>query len=171
MAQPNPKAADPAVKRGEYLVTVAGCGDCHSPKVFTDKGPEPDPAKLLSGHPEGSRLPKLEKSMIQPGGWVLLSSDLTAAAGPWGVTFAANLTSDEETGIGRWTVEAFIATMRTGLHWGVGPPIMPPMPWFNLAAASDEDLHAIFAYLKSTHPVKNRVPAAMTLDEYLAASK
>lgn len=159
------------VQRGAYLVMMGGCGDCHSPKIFTERGPEPDPERMLSGHPEDSRLPELELDRITPDGWLLFSNDLTASVGPWGISFSANLTSDEETGIGRWTEAAFIATMRTGLHWGVGPPLLPPMPWQSLAAASDEDLKAIFAYLRSTKPVHNAVPAGMTLDELRAAEK
>jgi mono/diheme cytochrome c family protein len=158
------------VQRGAYLVTTGGCGDCHSPKIFTERGPEPDPERLLSGHPADSRLPELDIDRITPDGWILFSNDLTASVGPWGISFSANLTSDEETGLGRWTEAAFITTMRTGLHWGVGPPLLPPMPWQNLSAASDEDLKAIFAYLRSTRPVHNAVPAGMTLEE-LRASK
>ncbi len=159
------------VQKGAYLVTLSGCNDCHSPKVFTDKGPEPDPTRLLAGHPAGSPMPEIDFDRISPAGWVLLSNDLTAAVGPWGITYAANLTSDEETGIGRWTEEAFIATMRSGLHWGVGPAILPPMPWQNLGQASDDDLKAIFAYLKSTHPVHNPVPAPMSLEELKASRR
>ena len=159
------------VQKGAYLVTISGCSDCHSPKVFTEKGPEPDPTRLLAGHPAESPLPEIDFDRISPTGWVLMSNDLTAAVGPWGITYAANLTSDEETGIGRWTEAAFIATMRSGLHWGVGPAVLPPMPWQNLGQASDEDLKAIFAYLKSTHPVHNAVPAPMSLDELKASLK
>src|SRR6187401_244333 len=42
-----------AVKRGEYLVTIAGCNDCHTPWKMGPKGPEPDMSKMLSGSPEG----------------------------------------------------------------------------------------------------------------------
>lgn len=168
----SPSAAESdLLRRGEFLVTFGGCGDCHTPKVFTENGPEPDGSRLLSGHPESTGLPALDPSRIGPDKWLLFNSQLTAAVGPWGVSFAANITSDEETGIGRWTEEAFIATMRTGKHWGVGPRIMPPMPWQNLAQLPDEDLRAIFGYLKSTPPVRNHVPAAMTLEEYQVTLK
>lgn len=153
------------VERGKYLVTIGGCHDCHTPKVFTEKGPELDASRLLSGHPEGLTLPELEVSRLTPDNWVLLNNQLTAAAGPWGISYTANITSDKETGIGRWTEAAFIETMRTGLHWGAGPPLLPPMPWMNLAQAKDEDLKAIFAYLQSTKPVKNRVPAPVPIEE------
>lgn len=156
------------VRRGEFLVSFGGCNDCHTPKVFTEKGMELDRSKLLSGHPEETRLPAVGVSRIGPDQWLLFSNQLTAAVGPWGISFAANLTSDEETGIGRWSEEAFVTTMRTGKHWGVGPDIAPPMPWQNLTRLPDDDLKAIFAYLKSTRPIRNHVPAAMTLDEYRA---
>ena len=124
-AQPTEAAEGPGdlVKRGEYLVTLGGCHDCHTPKVFTEKGLELDSSRLLSGHPEGSELPAIDPAQIRPDGWLLMSNQLTAAVGPWGVSFAVNLTSDEETGLGRWEEEAFIQTMRTGLLWGVGPPL------------------------------------------------
>jgi hypothetical protein len=83
---------------------------------------------------------------------------MTAFAGPWGVSFTANLTPDPETGLGKWTEETFVETIRTGRHEGRGRPILPPMPWENFKEATDEDLHAIFAYLKTLPPIRNRVP-------------
>lgn len=70
----------------------------------------------------------------------------TAFAGPWGVSFTANLTPDRNTGLGIWTEEMFIKTLRTGKHWGVSRDILPPMPWFNYGEMSDEDLKAVFRY-------------------------
>ena len=88
-----------------------------------------------------------------------MSPDMTAAAGPWGISFAANLTPDE-TGIGSWTFEQFKTAMTQGKYKGMenGRPLLPPMPWFNFTEMKDEDLRAIFAYLKSIKPVKNVVP-------------
>jgi hypothetical protein len=145
-------------KRGEYLVTLGGCNHCHSPKTFTDMGPIPDTARLLSGHPANSKLALIDTIMVEPGKWILTSSDLTAWVGPWGISFAANLTPDEPTGIGTWTDEVFIKALRTGKHMGIGRPILPPMPWPDLAKSTDEDLKAMFAYLKSLPPIHNQVP-------------
>lgn len=152
---------DELVKRGEYLVTVNTCGDCHSPKIMTPQGPIPDSTKPLSGHPANSVLPPLDPSALQPGQWGGMSPDITAFAGPWGISYAANITSDSATGIGAWTEEQFIKTMRTGRHLGTenGRPILPPMPWHFIAKMTDEDLSAVYAYLKSLPPVSNRVPA------------
>jgi mono/diheme cytochrome c family protein len=147
------------IKRGEHLVRFGGCNDCHTPKVLTPNGPVPDKERLLSGHPSDSRMPTIDFSLVEPGKWILFSPDLTATVGPWGVTFATNLTPDKQAGIGLWTEEIFINSMRTGRHMGAGPPILPPMPWFNLEHLADEDLKAIFAYLQSLKPVKNLVPA------------
>jgi mono/diheme cytochrome c family protein len=147
------------IKRGEYLVGFGGCNDCHTPKVFTPKGPEPDPNKLLSGHPSTAKLPETPQGIIGPEKWgALTNNDLTAWVGPWGVSFAANLTPDNRTGLGGWTEEMFIKTMRTGKHLGVGREILPPMPWYTLAVLTDKDLKAIFAYLKSLKPIENGVP-------------
>jgi hypothetical protein len=153
------------VQRGAYLVQIGGCHDCHSPKVFTDKGPMPDDSRLLSGHPEELPLPSVDSEQIGPGKWILFNEHLTAAVGPWGGTFAINLTSDEETGVGAWSEAVFVKAMRTGKHMGAGRPILPPMPWFNLAEATDEDLKAIFGYLLTVRPVKNRVPDPIPPDE------
>lgn len=153
-------AATPSpVERGRYLVTVGGCHDCHTPKTFGPEGMGFDSSRMLSGHPAGETLPPLPRGVIGPNGWgALTNQHLTAWYGPWGVSYTANLTPDS-TGLESWTDSLFIATMRTGRHLGNGRQILPPMPWFNLALMTDEDLRAIFAYLQSIPRVTNRVPA------------
>jgi mono/diheme cytochrome c family protein len=154
-------AGNSQIKRGEYLATFGGCHDCHSPKVMTPNGPAPDKARLLSGHPADAQLPPIPPGVVgaTPNQWAALTNgDLTAWVGPWGVSFAANLTPDKATGLGGWTVDQFIKTMRTGKHLGVGRPILPPMPWFDVAVLSDGDLKALFAYLQSMKAVQNPVP-------------
>ena len=114
--------------------------------------------RALSGHPADLVMP--QPPALPPGPWVWIGAATnTAFAGPWGMSFTANLTPDPETGLGKWTEEMFIATMRTGRHEGKGRPVLPPMPVENLAALSDEDIKRVFAYLQSLTPVKNRVPA------------
>jgi hypothetical protein len=167
------KAVQPAAKgdlvaRGKYLMSFSSCHDCHSPKTMTDQGPVPDTARLLSGHPAAEKLPPFKKEDIGPDKWVLFSPGFTASAGPWGVTCAQNLTPDENTGIGLWTEEMFKNALRTGKHMGMGRPIMPPMPWQAIGGASDEDLAAVYTYLKSLPPIKNAAPVPMSLDDYLA---
>ncbi len=145
-----------AVKRGEYLVTVGGCGDCHTPWKMGSKGPEPDGSRMLSGHQNGE-LTAPKGIPEGPWSWAATGS-MTAFAGPWGISYAANLTP-HKTGLGGWTEKEFVEAMRTGKHMGQGRPILPPMPWFNLGKATEEDLKAIFAYLRSIPPLENRVPA------------
>jgi mono/diheme cytochrome c family protein len=151
---------DPAqqrlIERGQYLVEAMSCNDCHTPWVMTDNGPAPDRHRLLSGHPEGYELgPPPQPS----GGWLWSGAPTnTAFAGPWGTSYARNLTSDTETGLGWMPYELFAKAMRTGKHFGAGRPILPPMPWFSVAALSDEDLRSVHAYLMSTPPIKNKVP-------------
>lgn len=149
------------VQRGHYLVTGTGCGDCHSPKNLTPNGPVIDSTKLLSGHPANMPLPPVDPTMLKPGQWMGMAPDVTAFVGPWGISYAANLTPDSATGIGAWTEEVFIKTLRTGKHLGMdnGRPILPPMPWYFVNQLTDEDLSAIFAYLKSLPPISNKVPA------------
>jgi len=154
-----PKPVSAAVARGKYLITLGGCHDCHTPKLMTGKGPALDTKRLLSGFPSSQKVPAIPEGVIGPNSWGgLCTNDLTGWAGPWGVSFASNLTPDKETGIGAWTEEKFITTLRTGKTPG-GRPILPPMPWESIQQASDKDLKAMFAYLMSLPPVRNMVPA------------
>jgi len=157
LAQSGPKEQ---VKRGEMLATFGGCHDCHSPKTMTPQGPVPDPARLLSGYPAGQAVPAIPAGALAQGKWsVMTNDDLTAWVGPWGISFAANLTPDKTTGMGGWTADQFIKTIRNGKHLGVGRPILPPMPWQGYAALDDAELKAVFAYLRSVKPIQNQVPA------------
>lgn len=153
------------VSRGEYLVTTIGCVDCHSPKKMGQRGPEEIPHLKLSGYQQDQEIPPIDKANLK-NGWMLMNGDLTAAVGPWGISFAANITSDE-TGIGNWSVEQFKTAMRKGKFKGMenGRDLLPPMPWPNFAHLTDEDLEAMFAYLKSTDPVENIVPAPIPPDK------
>jgi mono/diheme cytochrome c family protein len=147
-----------AVKRGEYLVNFGGCHDCHTPLRMGQSGPEPDMTRALSGHPAQLKMPKAP-TVDAP--WFFTgSTTMTAFSGPWGVSYGINLTPHDETGLGRWTEKMFVDAMRTGKHAGVGRPILPPMPWRNVAALTDADLKALFAYLKSIRPIENMVPTA-----------
>jgi cytochrome c553 len=145
-----------SAERGRYLVSVMGCHDCHTPFKMGVNGPEPDFSRPLTGHPEGFALtPPPELG----GTWISASAATnTAFVGPWGVSFAANLTPDQNTGLGIWTEDMFMRAIRTGRHMGTSRPIMPPMPWPVFRNASDEDLKSIFAYLRTLTPVTNHVP-------------
>jgi hypothetical protein len=113
--------------------------------------------RMLSGHPE--TVPITAPQELAPGPWIAaVSTTMTAWSGPWGVSFTANLTPDEETGLGTWTADTFIAALRTGRHEGLGRPILPPMPYQMYGKATDEDLRAMFAYLQSIPAISNRVP-------------
>lgn len=152
-------AAQSPVERGKWLTNIGGCHDCHSPKVFSEKGPAVDETKPLSGHPSSTKLPEVPANIFAPDKWGgVTTNDMTAWAGAWGISFAANLTPDVKTGIGSWTDAMFIKAMRTGQHLGAGRPILPPMPWQSIGQLSDDDLKALFAYLKSLTPVENAVP-------------
>jgi hypothetical protein len=150
------------VERGKYLVAFGGCHDCHTPKIPGPGGaPVLDTSKLLSGHPENAPVPSwLPKDMQRKAVMATANESLTAWAGPWGVSFAINLTPDKDTGIVEWSEKLFIQMARTGKHQGQpnGRDILPPMPWFNMKDLTDADLKAIWAYLLSLPPVKNQVP-------------
>ena len=151
--------ADRIVK-GKKLVNTLGCNDCHSPKVMTAMGPVPDTLRLLSGHQADEELPAYDAAILKS--YVLFNMNNTATIGPWGTSFAANLTPDQ-TGIGNWSEEQFFQAMKHGKFKGLenSRNLLPPMPWQSYAQMDDEDLKAIFAYLKSIKPVNNLVPMAI----------
>lgn len=120
---PAPDISDP-IKRGEYLVTIAGCTDCHTP---ADKG---------------SPLPNMEMS----GGQIF--------EGPWGRVATANLTPDPS-GIPYYDEALFVQAMRTG--YVKARPLNQIMPWAQYGGMTDEDLKAIFAYIKTLKPIHHVV--------------
>ena len=158
--EPNPELADVSVERGAYLVKTIGCTDCHTPKKMSERGPIPDPDRFLSGHPADEVLPPYEPGSVQ--GYALFSMGLTAAHGPWGTSFAANLTP-HETGIGNWTEAQFLRSMKEGQWRGLEGTrkLLPPMPWENYRHLTDSDLKSMFAYLQTITPVDNVVPNAV----------
>ncbi len=126
----NSAAAQTSVERGYYLVNVvAGCGDCHTP-VGPDH--QPLPGMLLAGGQEFNELPAFD-------------------------VFSPNLTPDPDTGIGNWTEDDIVRAIREG-HTPEDETLGPPMPVMVFNNLSDEDAHAIAAYLKSIPAVHNVVP-------------
>jgi hypothetical protein len=146
------------VKRGENLVNSIGCHDCHTPKKFTEHGMELDSSRLLSGHPADETLPDYDSKTAKS--YVLFSNGFTAAVGPWGTSFAGNLTPDA-TGTGTWSEAQFLNAIKNGKYKGLDGSrnLLPPMPWDWYRNLPDGDLKAIFAYLKSIKPVENVVPS------------
>lgn len=139
-SSPPAQAVDP-VARGEYLTTIMGCNDCHTPGY-------------LYGAPDDTR--KLSGSEV---GW----------AGPWGVAFAANLTPDPETGLGNWSDEEIITALKTGQRPD-GRMLAPFMPYQNFASLTDEDVQAIVAYLRSLPPIVHAEPAPVPPGETYAGT-
>jgi len=153
------------VERGKYLTTVGGCNDCHTPKNVGPNGPEADMKRELSGHPSTEKLAGVPNGIIAPDKYLtVVNNHLTAWVGPWGVSFAMNLTPDKETGLGSWTEKMFIDALRNGKHQGTGRPILPPMPWIWYRYMTDDDLKAVFAYLQSLPPIKNPIPEPLPPD-------
>jgi hypothetical protein len=155
---PNYGGYESAEQWGQHIVTVSGCHDCHSPKKMTAMGPQIDSTMMLSGHPAQMPDFNVNRKETEAKGLVT-TQDLTAWAGPWGVSYTANLTSDS-TGIGTWTEGQFMYAIRNGKYKGLenSRPLLPPMPWDMYRNFSDDELKAIFAYLKSTKPIRNVVP-------------
>lgn len=145
-------------KWGEHLVTITGCNDCHTPKIMTPQGPALDSTLWLSGHPAQMPPPDVDRKEMEKNG-IVLTNMLTAWVGPWGISYAQNLTSDP-TGIGNWKEEQFIYALREGKFQGMAGlrDLLPPMPWQMFKHMTDDELKAVFAYLKSTKPIENIVP-------------
>ena len=143
------------VKWGEHLVTIGGCNDCHTPKKMTAMGPVDDSTLLLSGHPEKLPAPDVDRKQMESKGLVV-TSDFTAWIGPWGISYSANLTPDE-TGTGKWTENQFLYAVRNSISKGLpgSRPLMPPMSMMPVKHMTDEELKAIFAFLKTIKPIKN----------------
>lgn len=146
------------IEWGEHLVTVSACHDCHSPKKMTSLAMEIDSSRMLAGYIAGSPQPDVNRKEMQDKG-LIVSGDLTSWVGPWGTSYAANLTSDA-TGIGNWSEGQFILAIREGKYKGLSASrnLLPPMPWEMYRNFTDDELKALFAYLKTTNPVKNIVP-------------
>ena len=152
---------DSQVKWGEHLVIVSACHDCHTPKKMTAMGPDIDSSLLLAGHMTGSPVPDVNRKEMQDKG-LIVTGDLTTWVGAWGVSYTANLTSDS-TGIGMWNEEQFMRALREGKYKGLAGnrSLLPPMPWQMYRNMTDDEIKAIFAYLKTTKPIKNVVPPPM----------
>ena len=154
--KPNYGGYESQVAWGEHLVTIAGCHDCHTPKKMTPMGPVDDSALWLSGHPESMPAPDVDRKMLESKGYVLTAT-FTSWVGPWGVSYSANLTPDE-TGIGTWTEDQFLYAIKNMTSKGLAGsrPLLPPMAMMPVKHMEDNELRAIFAYLKTVKPVKNR---------------
>jgi mono/diheme cytochrome c family protein len=124
------KADDAEIARGQYLVTIAGCNDCHTPGYFFGK---PDMDRYLGGSDVGFEIPGL------------------------GVFVGRNITPDKETGIGDWSTEEIVTALQTGIRPD-GRELAPIMPWHAFAHLTKEDVTAIAVFLKSIKPVNNAVP-------------
>jgi cytochrome c553 len=155
-AKPAAAAAGGSVARGKYLVNAMGCDDCHTPTKMGPNGPEPDMSLRLSGHQASMTLPP---PPAPAGPWTVAATATTTAwSGPWGISYTRNLTPDKATGLGEWTEQQFVDTIRTGRRQGRGREILPPMPWPAFKNLNDADLKAMFAYLRTVKPIENKVP-------------
>ena len=145
---------------GKHIVTIGGCNDCHTPKKMGPNGPEDNMDLVLSGNPSQVPAPDINRKEVESKGLMVAGGTFTSFLGPWGVSFAANITSDSTTGIGNWTLDQFIRVFKTGKYGGApeGRNLLPPMPWQGIAQMTNDELKAVYTYLESTKPVHNIVP-------------
>lgn len=153
------------VEVGMKIAKEWRCSYCHTPEIAKDGVLMPDPERLYMGHPANEMIPEIpDMIMTSPEYMEFLDNlDTTVWATDDRIVFTANLTPDKETGIGSWTQEEFLATIRSGRHQGVGKRLKYPMPWQELAALNDEELAALFAYLQTVKPINNKVPESIML--------
>jgi hypothetical protein len=128
-----PDRSDP-IRYGEYMVTIAGCGDCHTPQ---DRG-QSVTGKFLAG---GQRF-----------------------VTRYGTVTSANLTPDNETGTGRWSAAFFRQKFEDYREYAAagpprlaGPEAFTLMPWLSFTYLPAEDLDAIYAFLRTVKPVSHAV--------------
>jgi mono/diheme cytochrome c family protein len=129
------------VARGKYLVSVAGCNDCHTPGYFFGK---PDESRYLGGSEVGFEVPGV------------------------GVFHGPNLTSDKESGLGSWTDAQIVAALTTGKRPD-GRELVPVMPWRAFANFTKEDVSSIVAFLRTLPPVQNKTPGPYSSVEQSSA--
>ena len=143
------------VEWGEHIVTIAGCNDCHTPKKMTPMGLAIDSTLLLSGHPENAPAPDVDRKMLESKGMVL-TQDFTAWVGPWGITYTANLTPDPS-GTGNWTEAQFVYALKNMISKGLPSSrhLLPPMSLMPAQDMTEDELKAIYAYLRTIKPIKN----------------
>ena len=143
---------------GEHLLKVGGCGDCHTPKKMSAMGPVHDSSLLLSGHPAAMPLPDVDRKDMEAKG-IGATQTLTFWIGPWGVSYAANLTPDS-TGLLAWTEDQFIRALHEGSAKGIkgNRYLLPPMPIESTKHYTTDELKAMFAFLKTIKPIRNVVP-------------
>ena len=153
-------------ERGKELTDEWHCNFCHTPEVAGPDGKAiPDPDRVFSGHPADEEVPEIGDMIMGTAEYMefLDNLDSTVWASDDRLVFSANITPDNETGIGLWTEEQFIETMRSGRHMGLGRRILYPMPWQELGELDNADLIAIYAYLQTVNPVENQVPPPIVL--------
>ena len=144
------------VKWGEHLVAIGGCNDCHTPKKMTAMGPVDDSTLMLSGHPQQLPAPDVDRKAMEAKGLVV-TSDFTTWIGPWGISYSANLTPDE-TGTANWSESQFVYALKNMVSKGIpgSRPLMPPMSMMPVKNMTDDELKAIYAYLRTVKPIKNQ---------------
>ena len=117
------------VEKGRYLAALGNCGSCHTPE---------------DGLPYG--------------GGVAFPIAVAWSDEPLGILYSSNISPDPQTGIGKWTLEDFSRAMREGVSRS-GEHLYPVFPYTAFAGLSQDDIAALFAYIKSLEPVRFRPPA------------
>lgn len=125
-----PALSQERVKRGEYLAAIMDCAGCHTTGALVGK---PDPSRHLAGSEVGFKIPGL------------------------GIFYPPNLTSDAETGLGKWSEADIIKAVRTGERPD-GRVLAPIMPYHSYGRLTDADARALASYLKSLKPVRHQAP-------------
>jgi cytochrome c553 len=122
-------AQDGVLERGRYLSQIMDCGGCHTEGALIG---QPDPKLELAGSTIGFDVPG------------------------YGFVYPPNLTSDAETGLGKWSAEDIARAITSGER--PDGRMLVVMPWPHYSALTDEDAAALASYIKSLPPIAHRVP-------------
>lgn len=133
------------VERGKYIVDHLGnCGGCHTPiqqngaadlQLYLSGAPAKF-AGAKNGPPQLVGFPRPKASRV----------------------YASNLTPDPETGLGKWSEKDFIQAFKKAIGPGGVKYLESPMDWDQYSNMKIEDIQAIYRYLRTVKPIKNKVP-------------
>jgi mono/diheme cytochrome c family protein len=134
------------LERGNYLVNYLGhCVGCHTPLRSDGQS---DGSLYLSGVPA-----KFAGANAGP-------PQIAGFPGPRGArVYAKNITPDPETGIGSWTEDQFVQTFKHGIRPDGTKYVISPMEWNIYANMKEDDVRAMYRYLRTVKPISNRAPA------------
>lgn len=141
---------DGTIEHGKYIATIAGCTSCHTPYKAEYQKP---PQELTLEQIQTLAFDDRDATDTDK----LLSGGRLFDLGPAGTILTRNITPDEETGVGAWSVDQLKLAIKTGIN-DEGKVLFPVMPYHVYSTMADSDLEAVIAYLQSVDAVSSKIP-------------